>query len=198
MSMLEFVEGAVVGRGEDFLVLQLGGVGLKVAVPARTVRGAGGRASVHLFTHLIVREDGMECFGFASREEREMFAGLLAVPQLGPRLAFRLVAALPPQELAAAVRRGDLTALEQVKGIGRRTAQRVLVELSERLAKVAPPVPTPLGDKEQVVLRALTSKALGFNEAEARSALDHLRTEGIDAPVEEMIRHALTFLSTSP
>ena len=99
-------------------------------------------------------------------------------------------------EVVAAIRRGDLSALEQVKGIGRRTAQRIMVELSERLAKVVPATPTPLSEKETVVLRALTSKALGFSEAEARKALELVRKEcGPDAPVEEMIRRALQVLS---
>ena len=190
------MEGPVVERGEEFLVLGLGGVGIRVTVPSRTAEAAE-PALTRLYTHLIVRDDALELYGFATREEREMFAGLLSVPQLGPRLAFRLVAALPPEELAAAVRNGDLSALEQVKGIGRRTAQRVMVELAGRLSKIAPPVITPLGEKEQVVLRALTSKALGFSESEARKALDRLRRECPDAPVEEMIRRALAILSSS-
>ena len=194
--MLEYLEGPVVERGEDFLVLGLGGVGIRVTVPSRTAEAAES-ALTRLYTHLIVREDTLELYGFATREEREMFAGLLSVPQLGPRLAFRIVAALPPEELASAVRNGDLSALEQVKGIGRRTAQRVMVELAGRLSKIAPPVITPLGEKEQVVLRALTSKALGFSESEARKALDRLRRECPDAPVEEMIRRALSMLSSS-
>jgi len=194
--MLEYVEGPVAEKGEEYLVLSLGGVGLKVTVPPRTVKDTD-PALVRLFTHLVVREDALELYGFATREEREMFAGLLSVPQLGPRLAFRIVSALPPEELASAVRNGDLSALEQVKGIGRRTAQRVMVELAGRLSKIAPPVITPLGEKEQVVLRALTSKALGFSESEARKALDRLRRECPDAPVEEMIRRALSILSSS-
>lgn len=182
-------------RGEDFLVLALGGLGLRVAVPGRTVGQVSLGESVHLFTHLVVREDGLDLFGFATREEREMFVALLSVPQVGPKLAFRLVAALPPAELAAAVRRGDLSALAGVKGIGRRTAQRVMVELSERLAEWAPGVPTPRGEKEQVALKALTSKVLGFSEAEARRAVEKLVRECPDASVEEMIRRALTLLA---
>jgi Holliday junction DNA helicase RuvA len=193
--MLEFLEGPVAERGEDFLVLLFGGVGLKVTVPPRTA-GSADTTLVKLYTQLIVRDDGLELFGFATREEREMFAGLLTVPQLGPKLAFRLVAALPPEELLAAIRNGDLSALEQVKGIGRRTAQRVMVELAGRLAKLAPPVVTPLSEKEQVVLKALTSKALGFSEAEARRALEKLRRECPQAPVEELIRRALVLLSS--
>ncbi len=194
--MLEFVEGAVVERGESFLVVQVGGLGLHVHVPPRTVTGSAGRASIQLYTHLVVRDDGFELYGFESRQEREMLVGLLAVPQLGPKLAFRLVSSLPPEEFAAAVRTGDLSALDRVKGVGTRTAQRVIVELSGRLAKMVPPVPTPMGEKEQVVVRALTSAALGFSEPEARRVLDELRRAcPEDTPVEEMIRRALGLLS---
>ncbi len=192
--MFEFLEGEVVAVGEETVVLQVGGVGFRLQVPGRTATRLSG--FVKLYTHLLVSEDELSLYGFATPEERDMFVGLLSVPQLGPRLAFRLVAAMPPEEFAAAIRRGDLSALEQVKGIGRRTAQRIMVELSERLAKVVPAAPTPLSEKETVVLRALTSKALGFSEAEARKALEAIRREcAPDAPVEEMIKRALQILS---
>ena len=164
-------------------------------MPKRTVEELSGFAK--LYTHLVLSEDEFSLYGFATPQERDMFVGLLSVPQLGPRLAFRLVAAMPPEEFAAAIRRGDLSALEQVKGIGRRTAQRIMVELSERLAKVVPAVPTPLSEKETIVLRALTSKALGFSEAEARKALETVRKEFTpDMPVEEMIKRVLQVLSS--
>ena len=193
--MFEFLEGEVVAKGEETVVLQVGGVGFRIQVPKRTVGGLSG--FVKLYTHLLMGEDELSLYGFATPQERDMFVGLLSVPQLGPRLAFRLVAAMPPEEFAAAIRRGDLSALEQVKGIGRRTAQRIMVELSERLAKVVPAAPTPLSEKETVVLRALTSKALGFSEAEARKALETVRKEFTpDMPVEEMIRRTLQVLSS--
>ncbi len=193
--MFEFLEGEVVAKGEETVVLQVGGVGFRLEVPKRTVEELSG--FVKLYTHLVLSEDEFSLYGFATPQERDMFVGLLSVPQLGPRLAFRLVAAMPPEEFAAAIRRGDLSALEQVKGIGRRTAQRIMVELSERLAKVVPAVPTPLSEKETIVLRALTSKALGFSEAEARKALETVRKEFTpDMPVEEMIKRVLQVLSS--
>ncbi len=193
--MFEFLEGEVVAKGEETVVLQVGGVGFRLEVPKRTVEELSGFAK--LYTHLVLSEDEFSLYGFATPQERDMFVGLLSVPQLGPRLAFRLVAAMPPEEFAAAIRRGDLSALEQVKGIGRRTAQRIMVELSERLAKVVPAVPTPLSEKETIVLRALTSKALGFSEAEARRALETVRKEFTpDTPVEEMIKRVLQVLSS--
>ncbi len=193
--MLEFLEGPVVEAGEEFLVVAVGGMGVRVAVPARTVNELRSSDSAKLLTHLILRDDGIELWGFATREEREMFVALLSVPQVGPKLAFRLVSALPPAELSAAVRQGDLSALDGVKGIGRRTAQRVMVELSEKLAKWAPGGPSPTAEKAQVVVKALTSKVLGFPEAEARRAMEKLIRESPDASVEELIRRALTLLA---
>lgn len=193
--MLEFLEGPVVEAEEESLVVAVGGLGLRVAVPARTVASLGATEGVKLFTHLILRDDGIELWGFATREEREMFMALLTVPQVGPKLAFRLVSALPPEELAAAVRQGDLSALDAVKGIGRRTAQRVMVELSEKLAKWAPAGPSPTAEKAQVVVKALSSKVLGFPEAEARRAVEKLLRESPEASVEELIRRALTMLA---
>ncbi len=192
--MLEFLEGTIAEVGEEFLVLAMGGLGVRVAVPSRTVNDLRTSDTAKLLTHLILREDGIELYGFLTREEREMFVALLSVPQVGPKLAFRLVSALPPAELSAAVRRGDLSALDGVKGVGRRTAQRVMVELSEKLARWAPAELTPQGEKAQVVLKALTSKVLGFPEPEARRAVEKLIRESPDASVEELIRRALTLL----
>ncbi|MBC7219996.1 Holliday junction branch migration protein RuvA [Candidatus Bipolaricaulota bacterium] len=193
--MLEFVEGPVIEAGEESLVIAVGGIGLRVAVPARTVNELRSNDTARLLTHLILREDGIELWGFATREEREMFVALLSVPQVGPKLAFRLVSALPPAELSAAVRQGDLSVLDGVKGIGRRTAQRVMVELSGKLAQWAPVGPSPASEKAQVVVKALTSKVLGFPEAEARRAVEKLMREAPDASVEELIRRALTLLA---
>ncbi len=193
--MLEFVEGPVVEAGEEYVVVAVGGLGLQVGVPARTAGGLRGAETARLHTHLVLREDGLELWGFATREEREMFVTLLSVPQVGPKLAFRLVSALPPGELAAAVRRGDLSALDGVKGIGRRTAQRVMVELSEKLARWAPAAPSPQSEKAEVAVKALTSKVLGFPEAEARRAVEKLLREAPETSVEELIRKALSLLA---
>lgn len=195
--MVEFVEGPIIEAGEESLVLALGGLGVRVGVPARTVADLVRSEAAKLFTHLVLREDGLELWGFATREEREMFVTLLSVPQVGPKLAFRLVAALPPAELAAAVQRGDLSLLDGVKGIGRRTAQRVMVELSGKLAQWAPSLPSPHGEKAEIVVRALTSKVLGFPKPEARRAVEKLLRDSPDAPIEDLIRRALTLLAKS-
>lgn len=195
--MIDFLQGKVMELGEESVVLSVNGVGFRLSVPSRTVATLSLGEEAKLYTHLLLSEDEFSLYGFATPEEREMFVTLLSVPQVGPRLAFKLVAALPPVEFVAAIRRGDLSALDAVKGIGRRTAQRVLLELSERVQKWAPEEAPPPSEKEKIVLQALTSKALGFKMEEARRALDLVRKECPDASVEELLRRALSLLAGS-
>jgi len=193
--MIDFLQGKVMEVAEENVVLSVNGVGFRLSVPSRTVATLSLGEEAKLYTHLLLSEDEFSLYGFATPEEREMFVTLLSVPQVGPRLAFKLVAALPPAELVSAIRRGDLSALDAVKGIGRRTAQRVLLELSERVQKWAPEEAPPPSEKEKIVLQALTSKALGFKMEEARRALELVRKECPDASVEELLRRALSVLA---
>jgi Holliday junction DNA helicase RuvA len=195
--MIDFLQGKVMELGEESVVLSVNGVGFRLSVPSRTVATLSLGEEAKLYTHLLLSEDEFSLYGFATPEEREMFVTLLSVPQVGPRLAFKLVAALPPVEFVAAIRRGDLSALDAVKGIGRRTAQRVLLELSERVQKWAPEEAPPPSEKEKIVLQALTSKALGFKMEEARRALELVRKECPEASVEELLRRALSLLAGS-
>jgi len=195
--MIDFLQGKVMELGEESVVLSVNGVGFRLSVPNRTVATLSLGEEAKLYTHLLLSEDEFSLYGFATPEEREMFVTLLSVPQVGPRLAFKLVAALPPVEFVSAIRRGDLSALDAVKGIGRRTAQRVLLELSERVQKWAPEEAPPPSETEKIVLQALTSKALGFKMEEARRALELVRKECPDASVEELLRRALSLLAGS-
>jgi Holliday junction DNA helicase, RuvA subunit len=195
--MIDFLQGKVMELGEESVVLSVNGIGFRLSVPTRTVATLSLGEEAKLYTHLLLSEDEFSLYGFATPEEREMFVTLLSVPQVGPRLAFKLVAALPPVEFVAAIRRGDLSALDAVKGIGRRTAQRVLLELSERVPKWAPEEAPPPSETEKIVLQALTSKALGFKMEEARRALELVRKECPDASVEELLRRALSLLAGS-
>ncbi|MCS7240368.1 MAG: Holliday junction branch migration protein RuvA [Candidatus Bipolaricaulota bacterium] len=193
--MIDFLVGKVVEAQGETVILLVGGIGFRLTVPNRTVSVLSPNSEVKVYTHLILAEDEFSLYGFATSQEREMFVTLLSVPQVGPRLAFKLVAALPPAQFVSAIRRGDLSALDEVKGIGRRTAQRVLLELSERVQKWAPAEVSPATEKEKIVLQALTSKALGFKPEEARKALELVRGECPDAPVEELLRRALAILA---
>ena len=129
--MIAFVNGEVVGRREDYVVVQTsGGVGYHLAVSAETlshVPAVGQQVSLHC--HLVARDDSMALYGFSSEEERDLFLMLLGVQGVGPKVALALLSGGPPRELASALASGDVARLQAVPGIGKRTAERILVEL---------------------------------------------------------------------
>ncbi len=133
--MIAFVNGEVVGRREDYVVIQTsGGVGYHLAVSAETlshVPAVGQSVSLHC--HLVARDDSMSLYGFASEEERDLFLMLLGVQGVGPKVALALLSGGPPRELASALASGDVARLQAVPGIGKRTAERILVELREKV-----------------------------------------------------------------
>jgi len=133
--MIAFVNGEVVGRREDYVVVQTsGGVGYHLAVSAETlshVPAVGQTVSLHC--HLVARDDSMSLYGFASEEERDLFLMLLGVQGVGPKVALALLSGGPPRELASALASGDVARLQAVPGIGKRTAERILVELREKV-----------------------------------------------------------------
>jgi Holliday junction DNA helicase RuvA len=133
--MIAFVNGEVVGRREDYVVIQTsGGVGYHLAVSAETlshVPAVGQQVSLHC--HLVARDDSMALYGFSSEEERDLFLMLLGVQGVGPKVALALLSGGPPRELASALASGDVARLQAVPGIGKRTAERILVELREKV-----------------------------------------------------------------
>jgi len=137
--MIAFISGEVVGRREEYVVIQTGGgVGYHLAVSAETlahVPGVGQPVSLHC--HLVVRDDSMALYGFASEEERDLFLMLLGVQGVGPKVALAMLSGGPPRELAGALASGDVARLQAVPGIGKRTAERILVELREKMIALA-------------------------------------------------------------
>ncbi|MSX02789.1 MAG: Holliday junction branch migration protein RuvA [Actinobacteria bacterium] len=133
--MIAYVSGEVAGRRDDHVVVQTsGGVGYRLAVSAETlahVPAVGQDVSLHC--HLVARDDSLALFGFATEEERDLFLMLLGVQGVGPKVALALLSGGPPRELAGALASGDLARLQAVPGIGKRTAERILVELREKV-----------------------------------------------------------------
>ena len=132
--MIALVSGSVAVRRADHVVVECGGVGYKLAVSAETLRHvpAVGR-EVLLHSHLVVRDDALALYGFASEEERELFLMLLSVQSVGPKVALAVLSGGPPRELLAVLAAGDAARLQAVPGIGKRTAERIIVELREKV-----------------------------------------------------------------
>ncbi len=135
--MIDFVRGTVARVGADQIVVDVGSVGLVVLCPPATAASARHGEHVELLTSLVVREDGWTIYGFADEDERRVFEQVQTVSGIGPRIALALLGTLSPDELRRAVASGDEAALMKVPGIGRKGAQRVILELADRLGPAA-------------------------------------------------------------
>jgi len=187
--VIALVSGTVAVRRADHVVVDCGGVGYKLAVSAETLRHvpAVGR-EVLLHAHLVVRDDALQLYGFASEEERELFLMLLSVQSVGPKVALAVLSGGPPRELLATLAAGDSARLQAVPGIGKRTAERIIVELRE---KVGASVPAPAirisrGDDPRMLARDGLI-GLGYSPQEAEELLDGAAGER----PEDLIAHAL-------
>jgi Holliday junction DNA helicase RuvA len=192
--MIALVAGEVSVRRPDHVVLETAsGVGYRLAVSAETLRqvpAAGG--SVSLLTHLVVREDALSLYGFATEEERDLFLLLIGVQGVGPKMAQAVLSGGAPRELIASVAAGDVKRLTAVPGIGKRTAERIIVELREKVGALED---VPSGDGAITVRRADDPYSLardglvelGFSLEEAEKLLSG--AEG-DTP-EDLLQQAL-------
>jgi len=164
----DYLSGRLAESGPDEVVVEVAGVGYRLLVSGATSgRLPAVGESVTLFTQYMIRDERALLFGFASREERALFERLLGVSKVGPAIALSLLSALQPDRLAAAVDGGDVAALSAVKGVGRRTAERLCVELKGRLGAVTA-LPGAVTDRCSSVAAALV--ALGYPRASARAA----------------------------
>ncbi|WP_029287063.1 Holliday junction branch migration protein RuvA [Cellulomonas sp. HZM] len=183
--MIASVRGTVLGVRLDSAVVEVGGVGMLVQATPATLAGLRAGSTATLHTSLVVREDSLTLFGFADDDEREVFETVQTVSGVGPRLALAMLAVHTPEGLRRAVADEDLKALERVPGIGRKGAQRIVLELRDRLGSPAPSsaagaAPVRAGDRRDQVVEALVG--LGWN---ARAADDAVTTvlASADAPV---------------
>jgi Holliday junction DNA helicase RuvA len=186
------LRGEVLERGLDGTVLiEVGGVGYVVVVSPRTLSELEPTTAVFLYVHHHIREDGQTLYGFATREERATFQTLIATHGVGPGLAMAILATHPPTALVDIVASGDIGAFTLVPGVGRKTAERLLIELKSRLAVPAlDPVGAPGGGSVVGDVReALTG--LGYGSEEIREVLRELPGDG-DAPT--LLRDALKLL----
>jgi len=169
------VSGEVAVRRPGEVVIETaGGIGYRLAVSAGTlasVPGVGGEASLH--SHLIMRDDGMHLFGFASGSERELFLMLIGVQSVGPKVALAVLSGGTPRELLNAIASGDSARFQAVPGIGKRTAERIIVELREKVAGVvSDEITITRASDDPLTIAREGLMGLGFEPAEADGLLD--------------------------
>jgi holliday junction DNA helicase RuvA len=188
--MIAMVSGTVAVRRGDHVVIDAGGVGYRLATSAETLRHvpAVGK-SVVLHSHLIVRDDALALYGFATEEERELFLMLIAVQSVGPKVALAVLSGGPPRDLLAAVAAGDTARLQAAPGVGKRTAERIVSELREKVGATAtvPAVTTAVRSEDPRVLARDGLLGLGYTAFEVDELLDGAEGE----KPEDLIAHAL-------
>jgi Holliday junction DNA helicase RuvA len=180
------LRGTPAASTPDGLLLDVGGVGYLVAATPSALRKAEGADEVAVETYLHVREDALQLYGFADRSERELFVQLLTVNGVGPKVALAIVSGSPAQELRRAIVRGDYARFQAIPGIGRKTAERIVLELREKGSLADAIEARTDGDSHQEAREALV--ALGWSPIEAEQALACVDPE---LPTEERIREAL-------
>ena len=197
--MIYSVRGKLIHTESELAVVECGGVGYACKTTFCTLQKISGESEVTLYTYLAVRENDVDLFGFATQEELRCFRMLITVSGVGPKAALSILASLTPSQFALTVATGDYKSLTRSKGIGTKTAQRIVLELKDKIAKEntisvrggetsAPAV--PIGGAVQEAVTALI--VLGYSEGEAAQALS-----GADPalPVEELIKKALISLA---
>jgi Holliday junction DNA helicase RuvA len=182
------LRGTPVGRTVDGVVLDVNGVGYLVAATPTVLRGTDGEGEIVVETYLHVREDALQLYGFADADERELFTQLLSVNGIGPKVALAVVSGSPPSELRRAIVLGDHARFQAIPGIGKKTAERIVLELKEKLGSVTlGPEPVANPRAPHVVAREALIE-LGYSLAEAEQALAEIDPR---LEPEERVRRAL-------
>ncbi|MDK8435351.1 MULTISPECIES: Holliday junction branch migration protein RuvA [unclassified Brevibacterium] len=194
--MISFLSGTVHRIAADHLVVLTYGVGRKVHVTPDTLASTRHGADIDLVTTLVVREDSMTLFGFGAEDENHTFEVLLSISGIGPRLAMAIVSVMGPEELASAISNQDATALTRVPGIGKKGASRIILELENKLPKLAGSTPGPqlsFGGSNQQVIDALVG--LGWKEAQAADVVaEVVKDLGADAGTSVLLKASLKVL----
>ena len=202
--MISYIKGTLERRAESYIIIETGGIGYQVFVsPATLAKLSQTGAEVKVFTYFSVKEDGMSLYGFASQEEQEMFHKLLTVSGVGPKGALGFLSMLKPSEIIMAILSDDVKTLSKAPGVGRKTAQRVILEVKDKFKteeaismggeELEGIVETSIGgDAKFEAMDAMT--ALGYSRSEAAKAVNAVAAEGMST--EDILKAALKKMIT--
>ncbi|MBI4384043.1 MAG: Holliday junction branch migration protein RuvA [Nitrospinae bacterium] len=198
--MIAYLKGELIHKSPAHAVIDVNGVGYRVFIPLSTfyaLPDLHARVSLKIHTHMS--EDAIKLFGFLTGEEQRIFEALIAVNKVGPKLALTILSGIPARELVEAIARNDLARLSSAPGVGRKTAERLVLEMKDKLPGLMEglaPEPEP-GERSGALDDALSALVnLGYKKAEAETALKSVRAaRGPSAPIEDLIKESLKFLS---
>jgi len=194
--MIAFLRGRVLDKHPNRIVIDVNGVGYELYVPLSTyydVGEAGTEITLRVHTH--VREDALQLYGFLTILEQQLFERLIAISGIGPKLAVAVLSGIDSGELVSSIQRADVARLTRIPGIGRKTAERIILELKDRLAEVAQPAAadgaerSPVDHMRDDLVSALEN--LGYHRPLAEKAVDAVRARGSGAPFEDALKGAL-------
>ena len=191
--MIAQLNGKLVEKTPTALIIDCGGVGYAVKISLNTFSAIGSKEAVKVYTKLIVREDAQLLYGFAEPIEREMFNHLISVSGIGPNTAMIMLSSMVPEEIATAIQTDDVKKIQSVKGIGAKTAERVIVDLRGKMLKMAFSTENIFTANNTNHFDALTALvSLGFDKKSAEKAIDKVSTG--EESVEQLIKEALKIL----
>ena len=190
--MYEFLQGEIAELNPAYLIVQAGGVGYFIHISLNTYTAMNGLSQAKLYTHFIVREDAHLLYGFATTPERELFRNLLSVNGVGAATALMMLSSMSPDEIITAIASGNVNLLKSVKGIGIKTAQRIIIDLKDKVGKTPLPEQILFPENNTVRNEALSALVmLGFARKEADAALEKVMRENPGSTVETVIKLTL-------
>ncbi|MFW5773081.1 MAG: Holliday junction branch migration protein RuvA [Tangfeifania sp.] len=190
--MYEFIRGAVTDINPASIVVEAGGVGYFINISLNTYSKINGKKEAQLLTHQIVREDAHILYGFAEQRERELFRNLISVNGVGANTAIMMLSSLNPDELITAVTSGNTDVLKAVKGIGAKTAQRIIIDLKDKFGKIPETGQFLISADNTTKNESLSALVmLGFAKKDADKVVSKIIREEPDATVESVIKKAL-------
>ncbi len=188
-KMIAYLEGTIIYTTDKFIILNTGNIGYKVSVTPETILACSNQDQIALFIYTSVRENSIDLFGFKTTEELSFFELLLDVSGIGPRSALGIIALAPISTIKRAIATGDVGYLNKVSGIGKKTAEKIIIELRDKLQNFKESGDTPSTLREEGdIFEAL--KSLGYSQNEARDALKQVSPslEGTNARIKEALR----------
>ena len=199
MKMFEFIDGKIHSKNLGFIVLVVSGIGYKVNTTENTINQVHVGEQTTIYTHMALREDEVVLFGFSSKEELSMFHQLRSVSKIGSKVACGILSYFTPKELAIHIFEGSIANISKAPGVGKKTAERMIVELKDKLSTMdlSSEYTEPMADKEEIVHRETIDAlmSLGYTKQEGQKAVKSLVDK--DLSVDEMIKESLKLLMKS-
>ena len=195
--MIDQLKGKLLSSNDSYLVIEVGGLGIKVNIPKTPSKNFKINEIMSFSTYLHVREDALDLYGFENESDRGLFLMLISISGIGPKLGLTIISGLAPEKLKMKIISGDVKALTTIPGVGLKTAKRIIIELKDKFSKIDS---DNLGFEDEIdsktfkdVISALDG--LGYKEKESKKALKQLDLDNFDQTIENLIREVLKILN---